>query len=81
MYDFLKNEVNILLANRRYTLIEARENKGFSRKELASLSGVTLEHIKSLEYGRVNPSTSLLFKLCKVLDSTPDEIFNDITNE
>nr|WP_026287427.1 helix-turn-helix transcriptional regulator [Gracilibacillus lacisalsi] len=59
-------------------LITAREAKGYSRPELAKLAGVSFEHIKSLEYGRVNPSTSLMFKLCNILDRSPEELFKDI---
>jgi transcriptional regulator with XRE-family HTH domain len=65
-------------AQNRVNLIKAREARGFSRPELAKLAGVTFEHIKSLEYGRVNPSTPLMFKLCNILEATPDELFKDI---
>lgn len=65
-------------AQKRGSLISARLAKGFSRPELANLAGVSIEHIKSLEYGRVNPSTSLLFKICNILDAPPEEVFKDI---
>jgi transcriptional regulator with XRE-family HTH domain len=65
-------------AQKRDNLIKAREAKGFSRPELAKLAGVTFEHIKSLEYGRVNPSTSLMFKLCSILEDSPEKLFKDI---
>ncbi len=65
-------------AQKRKELNDARIAKGLSRTELANLAGVTFEHIKSLEYGRVNPSTPLMFRLCKILDSTPEQLFKDI---
>ncbi|MBN2980155.1 helix-turn-helix domain-containing protein [Cohnella algarum] len=65
-------------AHKRTELIAARVAKGLSRPELATLVGVSFEHIKSLEYGRVNPSTPLMFKLCKELNSTPEQLFEDI---
>lgn len=65
-------------AQKRKQLTDARNAKGLSRPELAKLVGVSFEHIKRLEYGMVNPSTLLMFKICKVLDSTPDVLFKDI---
>lgn len=65
-------------ARKREELITARKAKGFSRPQLANLAGVTFEHIKSLEYGRVNPSTSLMFRLCNILEATPEDVFKDI---
>lgn len=65
-------------AQKRKQLTEARLAKGLSRPELAKLVDVTFEHIKRLEYGMVNPSIVLMFKICKVLESTPDELFKDI---
>lgn len=65
-------------AQKRIELTNARIAKGLTRPQLAELAGVTFEHIKSLEYGRVNPSIPLMFKLCKILDSTPEELFKDI---
>ncbi|MDR0269592.1 helix-turn-helix transcriptional regulator [Paenibacillus sp.] len=65
-------------AQKRKQLTDARIAKGLSRPDLAKLVGVSFEHIKRLEYGMVNPSTPLMFKICRVLDSTPDELFKDI---
>ncbi|TFE30806.1 helix-turn-helix transcriptional regulator [Cohnella luojiensis] len=63
---------------KRDSLREARKAKGLTQLELAQLVGVTLEHIKSLEYGRVNPSTQLMFKICNALGSTPQNLFADV---
>ncbi|MFB7301710.1 helix-turn-helix transcriptional regulator [Heyndrickxia sporothermodurans] len=63
---------------KREELIAARKAKGFSRPQLASLANVSFEHIKSLEYGRVNPSTSLMYRLCNILEASPEELFKDI---
>ncbi|PSK13597.1 XRE family transcriptional regulator [Brevibacillus sp. NRRL NRS-603] len=67
-----------LATQKRPELTNARISKGLSRPQLAELVGVTFEHIKSLEYGRVNPSIPLMFKLCGVLESTPEQLFKDI---
>ena len=61
---------------KRVALREARKAKGFTQAALAKELGVTIEHVKSLEYGRVNPSTPLMFKICKVLEKQPDELFD-----
>jgi transcriptional regulator with XRE-family HTH domain len=72
--------VLILKAQKRQELIDARNSKYLSRPELAELAGVTFEHIKSLEYGRVKPSSGLMFKLCGILDRSPGDLFKDIVN-
>lgn len=66
------------MLKKRTELTNARIAKGFSRPQLATLAGVTFEHIKSLEYGRVNPSIPLMYKICGILDSTPEHLFKDI---
>lgn len=72
------SEVKMLTAQKRQALIESRQALRLTRTELATLVGVSFEHIKSLEYGRVNPSIHLMYKLCKELNSTPEELFKDI---
>ncbi|WP_076346989.1 helix-turn-helix transcriptional regulator [Alicyclobacillus vulcanalis] len=59
-------------------LTAARIDKGLSRRELANLIGVTPEHIRSLEYGRVKPSAPIMVKLCRVLECTPEQLFADL---
>lgn len=66
--------------NKRVELTQARTSKGLSRLELAQLAECGAEHIKSLEYGRVKPSTSLMFKICGILEASPSEVFKDIVN-
>jgi len=68
-------------ALKREQLKDLRIAKGLSRQQLADSVGVTFEHIKSLEYGRVNPSVPLMFRLCAALECTPEQIFKDIVCE
>lgn len=63
---------------KRLKLKQAREEKGFTQSGLADAIGVSLDHVKSLEYGRVNPSISLMFKICSVLESSPEILFSDV---
>lgn len=63
---------------KRSELMNSRLEKGFTRNQFAEMLGVSAEHIKSLEYGRVNPSTHLLFRISSVLEKSPEELFPDI---
>lgn len=60
---------------KRENLTSKRIEKKLTRPMLAKKVGVSAEHIKSLEYGRVNPSFKLLVKICDALDSKADELF------
>ena len=63
---------------KRPLLQAAREELGLTRAQFAERLGVSQEHVKSLEYGRVNPSTKLLFKISAELSRPPEELFSDI---
>jgi DNA-binding XRE family transcriptional regulator len=63
---------------KRLALTNAREKQKLTRGDLAVAVGCSAEHIKSLEYGRVNPSTSLMFKMCNVLKEKPETLFKDV---
>lgn len=64
-------------ADKRQALTDARTQKKLTQAQLAELVGVTTEHVRSLEYGRVNPSLPLMFRLCQVLESSPDKLFKE----
>ncbi len=66
---------------KRTLLINARTSKGFTRPQLASKVGCTFEHIKRLEYGLVNPSTPLMFRICSVLNAQPEDLFIETNNK
>ncbi|MEK5415145.1 helix-turn-helix transcriptional regulator [Paenibacillus sp. FSL L8-0708] len=73
-----RNEVKLVneaLTRKREKLRDRRLEKGFTQAKLADKVGVSLEQIKSLEYGRVNPSFVLMLNICSVLNSRPEEIF------
>ena len=63
------------LISKRECLRLQRLKKGFTQEGLAQVVGVSKEHIKSLEYGRVNPSFSLMMKLCETLNVKAEDIF------
>ncbi|MEK3886565.1 helix-turn-helix transcriptional regulator [Bacillus sp. FSL K6-3431] len=63
---------------KRTALSNARKQKGYSQTAFAEKLDISTEHVRSMEYGRANPSTSLMFKICSELDSTPDILFKDL---
>lgn len=63
---------------KRIELQNSRQAIGLTRDQFAKKLGVSSEHIKSLEYGRVNPSPQLLFKISAALSKPPMELFPDI---
>jgi putative transcriptional regulator len=66
------------MSGKRQSLQNARKEMGLTRTQLAEKLGVSAEHVKSLEYGRVNPSPQLLFKISAELSKPPEELFPDI---
>lgn len=53
-------------------LKEARQEKGWTQKQLAETINTTDDSIFSWEKGRSQPSIELLRKLCKVLEVSAD---------
>lgn len=52
------------------SLVEAREAKGLSQRELEELSGVKQPQIARMERGNANPQIDTLFKLLAPLGKT-----------
>lgn len=50
-----------------YAISSAREEKGFSQKQLSQLSGITQCDISRIEGGVANPTIDTISKICKVL--------------
>ena len=50
-----------------YAISTAREEKGFSQKQLSQLSGITQCDISRIEGGVANPTIDTISKICKVL--------------
>ena len=63
------------LLKKRDQLKNRRLEKGFTQEKLAEAVGVSKETIKSLEYGRVNPSFNLMLKICETLESKAEDLF------
>jgi transcriptional regulator with XRE-family HTH domain len=61
---------------RRMKLKEFRIQKGLTQEQLEEISGIDQVHISSLETGKIkNPSWSVVSRLAKALDVSPEELF------
>lgn len=63
---------------KRAALKEARLSKGLTQIKAAESLGVHVDHIRSLEYGRVNPSLKLMFRICELYKDSPERLFPDL---
>lgn len=63
---------------KRTNLINARIKAGFTQKSLAKEIEMTPDHVRSLEYGRVNPSLETVAKISKALKQKPEYLFSDV---
>ena len=53
----------------------ARATKDLSQQALADMVGVSRQTINAIEKGDYNPTINLCIAICKVLDTTLDELF------
>ncbi len=58
-------------------LKEARERKGLSRPELATLLGLSKSAISNYENGVSSPKESIMYQLFDVLEVDPNFLFQD----
>ena len=60
----------------RYSIEDARKNKGLTQNELAELSGVSRTIISGLESGRIkNTTAGTLVKIASALKVNVEDIF------
>lgn len=65
---------------------ELRKDKGFSQKQLANASGLSVASIQGYEQGKYKPKKETLTKIAKALDVSiadldPDTYFFDLTDK
>ncbi|MFA5880579.1 MAG: helix-turn-helix transcriptional regulator [Eubacteriales bacterium] len=65
---------------KRENLKKARLSLDLTQGQVAEKIGIHIDHVRSLEYGRVNPSSKLMFKICAFYKATPEALFRDIVN-
>jgi putative transcriptional regulator len=56
-------------------LIELRQARGWSQRELAERLGVSRQTVISIERHRFDPSLPLAFRLAKVFDCRIEDVF------
>lgn len=56
-------------------IVYYRKRKRLTQLQLAELVDVDRSHISAIELGNVGVSFDVLFKLCEVLETTPQELF------
>ena len=52
-----------------------RDRKKYTLKKMGMRLGITKQYVWDLEDGRKTLSYKMAFKISKILDSTPDDIF------
>ena len=61
---------------KRYKKLQlARTKKKYTLKKMGMRLGITKQYVWDLEDGRKTLSYKMAYKMSKILDSTPDEIF------
>ena len=53
-----------------------RKRKKLTQLQLAELIDVDRSHISAIELGNVGVSFDVIFKMCEVLDVTPNKLFD-----
>ena len=54
-----------------------REHKQISTNKLANLAGISQSYVRDIEMGNKNPTIEVLFQLCKALDISLRDFFDD----
>ena len=54
-----------------------REQKQISTNKLANLAGISQSYVRDIEMGNKNPTIEVLFQLCKALDISLGDFFDD----
>ena len=58
-------------------LLFFREQKQISTNKLANLAGISQSYVRDIEMGNKNPTIEVLFQLCKALDISLRDFFDD----
>lgn len=58
-------------------IVQLREIKGWSTNKLANVTGVSQSYLRSIEMEDKNLTIEILFKLCKALDISLRDFFDE----
>lgn len=65
----------------RTTLREAREAKGLTQAQVASMAGIDRVSFLHIESGRRNPSLPVALRIASVLEADPRDLFADLASD
>ena len=54
-----------------------REQKQISTNKLANLAGISQSYVRDIEMGNKNPTIEIIFQLCRTLDISLKDFFDD----
>ena len=57
-----------------------REQKHISTNKLANLTGISQSYVREIELGNKNPTIEIIFHLCRALDISLKDFFDDENN-
>lgn len=57
-----------------------REHKQISTNKLANLAGISQSYVRDIEMGNKNPTIEIIFQLCRTLDISLKDFFDDDSN-
>jgi len=57
---------------------EHRRSLGLTQEKLAELAGINERYLQKLEAGENQPTVSVIFQLCKALNTTPAKLLTPI---
>ncbi len=71
----MKSEFKPLYEKLGLNIVYYRKRKRYTQLQLAELVDIDRSHISAIELGNVGVSLDVIFKLCEVLDVTPQKLF------
>lgn len=60
---------------KRYSLIKARKEKGYTQQELAKKVGISRAFLANIESGKHDPSLRVAWDIASALEKTVEELF------
>lgn len=71
----MKPEYQIYYEKFGLNVVYYRKRKKLTQLQLADLADIDRSHISAIELGKVGVSFDVIFKLCEVLETTPNKLF------
>lgn len=71
----MKNEYKQYYEKFGLNVVYYRKRKKLTQLQLAECIDISRSHISAIELGNIGVSFDVLFKMCEVLDITPNKLF------